>query len=274
MGKLDGKIALVTGGSQGLGKGIVEAFLLEGAKVAFCGRNMEKLKAVEAHFKTLGDIYAIQCDVSDSSDVKKMFAQIAAHYGTLDILVNNAGKTGGRDLPNNDRENYFKLKENGCEKFSLEITKNMTDREWDESIKINLYGTFYCTREALKIMEQKKYGKIINVVSTGGIDNTSPHSPNYVAAKGGVVAFTKNLAVEVIGAGVIVNAIAPGAIMSEGYERVLASTGDDFKNRLLKAIPAGRLGTVQEHASLVVYLASDEANYIVGQIIAANGGVC
>lgn len=275
--KLKGKVALVTGGNGALGKGIVKSFLEEGAKVAFCGRNEQKNQKVLEEMKELGgEVLAIKCDVSDSQDVKKMFEAIVEHFGTLDILVNNAALTGGDGHHKNngktDRENYLDLTSNPGPKFSLEITKNMTDDEWDRMIKVDLNGTFYCAREALKIMEPKGYGKIINVASTAGISNTSPHSPSYCAAKGGVVAFSRNLAVEVAGAGVIVNCIAPGAIATPAYSEYTKMVGPEQTAKFLMSFPAGRMGTIEEHASLVIYLATDDSNYIVGQVISANGG--
>ena len=278
MDRLKNRVALVTGGDGGFGEGIVKAFLAEGAKVAFCGRSEEKMQRALEEYQALGgDVLAIKCDVSDSKDVAEMFAKVAEHYGTVDILVNNAGLTAGdKDHKGNgktDRQNYLELSTTPGPKYSLEITKNMTDEEWERSIAVNLNGVFYCCREALRIMEPKGSGKIINVASAAGISNGSPHSPSYCAAKGGVAAFTRNLAVEVAGAGVIVNAIAPGAIETPKFKQFTQEVGPEVTNRMLVGFPVNRMGTIEEHASLVVYLATDEANYIVGQVISANGGM-
>lgn len=278
MRKLENRVALVTGGNGGLGKGIVKGLLAEGAKVAFCGRNEAKNQAALEEFQALGgDVLAIRCDVSNSADVKEMYAKIMEHYGTLDILINNAAITGGggshKGNGKTDRENHHLLTAYPGPKFSLEITKNMTDEEWERSIQVNLNGVFYCTREALKIMEEKGRGKIINIASIAGIANMSSHSPEYAAAKGGVVAFSRNLAVEVAGAGVIVNCVAPGAIKTEEFDKFTEMIGPDAVARLLQGCPSNRMGTIEEHASLVVYLATDESNYIVGQVITANGGL-
>lgn len=197
-----------------------------------------------------------------------MFNKITNHFGTLDILVNNAGVA--RKAPQ-DRDNYFKLTTEFTPPFSLEVTRNMSDEEWLNIININLNGVFYCTRAALNIMEPKGYGKIINVSSTAGISNTSAHSPNYSAAKGAIAAFTRSVAREVAGAGVIVNAVAPGGIATKFWSN--PNIGEDIYDKLVFPIPLKRLGTVQEHASLILYLASDDSNYIVGQIISANGGM-
>lgn len=267
--KLENKVALITGGYGDLGAGIIKTFIREGAKIAFCGRNQEKIDIATKLYTSLGgDVLGIACDVACSSEVKEMFEKIVNHFGTLDILVNNAGVA--RTAPD-DRDNFLKLTTEPHAKFSLKITQNMTDEEWLESININLNSVFYCSREALKIMEPNGYGKIINVASIAGLSNKSAHSPNYSTAKGGIVAFTRSLALEVAGAGIIVNAIAPGAIATEFWANM--SEGNDTLDKLLIPIPVKRMGTIEEHASLVVYLASEEANYIVGQIISANGGM-
>lgn len=278
MGKLDNRVALVTGGNGGLGKAIVKGLLAEGAKVAFCGRNQDKINEALTEYKALGgDVIGIQCDVSKSSEVKEMFAKVIEYYGTLDILVNNAAVVEGYGMHKgngkSNRENYLQLTTMPFQKYSLEITKNMTDEEWNQSIQINLNSVFYCCREALKIMEDKGSGKIINIDSTAGVGNISAHSPAYAAAKGGVAAFTRNLAVEVAGAGVIVNAIAPGAIEAEKFIEFREKVGEEVIERMLMGCPVKRMGKPEEHASLVVYLATDEANYIVGQIINTNGGM-
>lgn len=267
--KLKDKVALVTGGYGDLGTEIVHQFLTEGAKVAFCGRNEEKVLEAEKGFQAFGgDVLGIRCDVSNSTDVNSMFETIVDHFGTLDILVNNAGVA--RKAPQ-DRDNYFKLTTEFGPSFSLGVTRNMSDEDWLNIINVNLNGVFYCTRAALNIMEPKGYGKIINVSSTAGISNTSAHSPNYSTAKGAIAAFTKSVAREVAGAGVIVNAVAPGGIATKFWES--PEVGQDIYDRLVFPIPLKRMGTLHEHASLIVYLASDDANYIVGQVISANGGL-
>ena len=278
MGRLDGKAVLVTGGNGGLGSGIVKGMLKEGAKVAFCGRNEEKNQAALKTYREISeDVIAIRCDVSKSAEVKELFAKVVEAFGTVDILVNNAAVTGGRTIHHSngktDRENYLNLTTLPGEKFSLEITKNLTDEEWENCIQINLNGLFYCTREALKIMEAKKKGKIINIGSIAGISNMSAHSPAYAAAKGGVVAFTRNLAVEVAGAGINVNCVAPGGIHTPGFDKFMEFAGPDVAGRMKQTCPLNRLGEIEEHASLVIYLATEEANYITGQVITTNGGM-
>lgn len=278
MGRLEGKVALVTGGNGGLGKTIVKKLMEEGAKVAFCGRNEEKNQAALEEYRMIGeDVLSITCDVGDSSDVKKMYAQVLERFQTLDILINNAAVTGGKGSHkgngHTDRENYLNLTTRPGEKFSLEITKNMTDEEWEDNIRINLNGVFYCTREALKIMEENHYGKIINIASIAGVSNMSAHSPNYAAAKGGVVAFTRNLAVEVAGAGINVNCVAPGGILTPGFENFTKMAGPEVVGRMMQTCPMNRLGTPEEHTAMVIFLATEDASYITGQVITTNGGM-
>lgn len=144
----------------------------------------------------------------------------------------------------------------------------MTDEEWQAFIDVNLTGVFYCTREATKIMEPKGYGQIINIASIGGQSGMSAFAPHYSAAKGGVIAFTKSVAFEVIGAGIYVNCIAPGEVATPPWEKA----PQEARDLVLQLIPARRLGTIEEYASLAVYLASDDSNYIIGQTISPNGG--
>lgn len=268
--KLKDKVALVTGGNGGIGAAIVKSFLQEGAKVAFCGRNEAKIAAAENDYRALGgEVLAIQCDVTKSDEVKKMFSKVVAHFGTLDILVNNAGAP--RRVPE-DRNRYLEITTMPGVNYSLGITRNMSDEEWENSIQANLNSVFYCTREALNIMEPKNYGRIINIVSMAGVSNKSPHSPNYSAAKGGVVAFTRSLAVEVGASNVLVNCIAP-SLVSSNYMKSFAEKDPDMAARLVMGIPLKQMSTPEEQAAVVTFLASDDASYINGQCINVNGGM-
>jgi len=273
--KLKGRVALVTGGNSGLGRGIALAYAREGAKVAICGRNEERLQIVKEEIEENDvEALAIKADVSSSAQVKVMFSKILDRFGTVDILVNNAGIFRSDDEGVNDRIKHLDLLTTPIPRHSLQITRNMTDEDWQKMFEVNVNGVFYCTREALKIMEDKAYGKIINIASIAGISAISSHSPNYSAAKGAVVAFTKSVAHEVAGAGVCVNCIAPGYIETEEFMRGINSMTAERRNRfLMQLIPVGRIGKIEEYASLAVYLASEDGNYMIGQILSPNGGL-
>lgn len=273
--KLKDKVALVTGGSAGLGRGIALAFAKEGAKVVICGRNDERLKQVAQEIEEVGaEALAVKTDISSSQEVKQMFTAILARFGTLDILVNNAGIFRSDEADVQDRKNHLDLLTTPVPRHSLQITRNMTDENWKKMFEVNVHGLFYCTREALNIMEDKGWGRIINIASISGISAISSHSPNYSASKGAVVAFTKSVAHEVAGAGVRVNCIAPGYIETDEFMRGINSMDPERRQRLLmQLIPIGRIGKVEEYASLAVYLASDDGDYMVGQIISPNGGL-
>lgn len=272
--KLENKVALVTGGTRGLGKGIALAYAKEGAKVAICDIKDHDFPEMIQAIESLGsEGLAIKADVSSSSDVARMFEEIKNKFGTLDILVNNAGVYRSHDAGVKDRMRHLDLITKPGPKYSLGITKNLSDEEWDLMIKVNLNGVFYCTREALKIMEDKGYGRILNIASIAGISGMSSHSPNYSASKGGVVAFTKAVAHEVAGAGICVNCMAPGYIDTDEFMRGIDQMAPERRARLMQIIPRDRIGRLEDYASLAVFLASKEADYMVGQIISPNGGI-
>lgn len=268
--KLKDKVALVTGSGDGLGRGIALAYVREGAKVVINdideGRIEETLAAVA---RLGGEGLGVKADVSKSQEVKAMFAQIVARFGTLDILVNNAAKLDTGEKSMQARLEFYKQRATPVPIRSLEVTRHLTDEEWQAFIDVNLTAVFYCMREALNLMEPNGYGQIINIASTGAISGFSAFSPQYSAAKGGVAALTRSVAMEVIGAGVHVNCIAPGGVATPPWERV----PKEAKDLVLQLIPARRMGTIEEFASLAVYLASDESNYLVGQTISPNGGL-
>jgi len=272
--KLKDKVALITGGTGGLGRGIALAYAKEGAKVVISDIRDEKFDEVVKEIEDLGTkAMAVKADVSSSQEVKKMFSEVVDKFGTLDILVNNAGIWRSGDAGVRDRMKHLDLLTTPVPRHSLEITKNMSDEEWEKMIEVTLNSVFYCTREALKIMEDKGYGRIINIASISGISAISSHSPNYSAAKGGVVAFTRSVAHEVAGAGVCVNCIAPGYIDTPLFMRGIDQMSEERRARFMQLIPKGRIGKIEEYASLAVYLASDDADYMVGQIISPNGGL-
>ena len=271
------KVVLVTGGSEGLGKGVAQAFVRAGAHVVVNGRNGDKLAQAVAELTPYaqGDarVVGISADVGKSAEVAKMFAQVCETFGTLDVLINNAAHTPTEGASVRARLDHLNMMTKPVPKHSLGVTREMSDEVWQAMIETNLNGVFYCTREALRLMEPKVYGKIVNVASVAGIAGISPHSPHYSASKGGVVAFTRSVAVEVVGAGINVNCIAAGGVATEAWDAMIARAGEAVRGQLMQLIPAGRMGTLNEFASLALYLASDEAAYLVGQVISPNGGL-
>jgi len=270
--KLEDKVALVTGAGSGIGKAIALAFAKEGAKVAV---NDIDEATIEGTLNMLGKLggegFGVKADVASSQQVKEMFSKLLERFGTLDILVNNAGITKISDKVKENFPKYLKqMATTGVVKMSLEATRYMTDEEWQRMIDVHLCGTFYCTREALNIMEDKGYGKIINIASICGMSGFCAASPDYSAAKGGIIAFTKSVAAEVIGRGVYVNAIAPGFINTPG---LIAALPPQMLTSVIVRTPLGRLGTTEEIAPVAVFLASDESSFMVGQVISPNGGM-
>ena len=271
--RLKNKVALVTGGAQGLGKALALAMARAGADVVICDINPKTLPETEAEIVATGvRCRGIVCDVSSVESVAGLFKETVATFGTLDILVNNAAlvQTGARN--EEMRSKFYKMTTTPIPKESLGVTKDFTDEEWHKYWGVNVHGVFYCTREALRIMEPRRSGKIINIASIAGIGGFSAFHPAYCATKGAVLAFTRSVAVEVAGANIFVNAIAAGGILTPPMEAYLASASEDARNSLHQLIPLGRLGRPEEYASLAVYLASDE-HYLVGQTISPNGGM-
>jgi 3-oxoacyl-[acyl-carrier protein] reductase len=274
--KLKDRIAVVTGAGAGIGKAIAIKLAREGAKI---GVNDLNETAIEETLRELSAIgangLALRADVGNVDQVKAMFGKLESAWGAIDILVNNAGiaiPAGWADYQEQHTGAVLKavkeVMETGKVQESMKITSFFKDEWWHATLNVHLNGTFYCTREALKMMEAKRGGKIINIASICGMEGGTG-LPAYSAAKGGIMAFTKALAKEVIGSGIIVNAVAPGYVETP----LLAGMDDQVKRLLIAQTPAGRLGTPEEIASLVAYLASDDGNYMVGQIISPNGGL-
>lgn len=271
--KLKGKVALITGGAQGLGKAIATAMAKEGAEVVICDINPKTLPDAQAEIEAAGTrCFAVECDVSSVESVANLFREIVATSGTLDILVNNAALVQAGAKNEEMRSRLYKMMTTPVPKESLGVTKDFSDEEWHKYWGVNVHGVFYCTREALRIMEPKKSGKIINIASIAGIGGFSAFHPAYCATKGAVLAFTRSVAVEVAGANIFVNAIAAGGILTPPMEAYLSSLPQEGRNSVHQLIPLGRLGRPEEYASLAVYLASDE-HYLVGQTISPNGGM-
>ncbi|MGT2428865.1 SDR family NAD(P)-dependent oxidoreductase [Cupriavidus basilensis] len=271
MNNLRGRVALVTGAGRGLGGTIAIALARAGARIAICDIDMPALehtrKAVES---ADAECFALRCDVSSSNEVVAMFARIVERFGTLHILVNNAALVPSRPVDAERRNKHYAYITTPLPRQSLGFTSHMSDEEWHRYWDVNVHGVFYCTREALKLMEPQRDGKIVNIASIAGISPMSAHSPHYSATKGAVIAFTKAVAAEVAGANVFVNAMAPGGVATPDFEQYLDTIGEQKARQLWQVIPAGRLGSMDEYASMVAYLAGE--HYLVGQVLSPNGG--
>jgi 3-oxoacyl-[acyl-carrier protein] reductase len=245
--RLKDQVAIVTGGSRGIGRGIVKAFAAEGAKVAFIYKGSQQAaeSLMDEVRQTGGVAKAHQCDVSSHEDAAKVVEAVEADWGPVQILVNNAGVI--RDG----------------------LLVGMKPEEWNVVIQTNLGGTFnFCHVLAMKLARQRK-GRIINISSVAA-DYVNKGQTNYAASKGAVNSFTRALAVELAGRGVTVNAIAPGFIETEMTEVVRNKAGDLIK----KMIPLKRLGQAEDIAKAAVFLASADAAYITGQVLTVDGGLC
>ncbi|NOT53559.1 MAG: SDR family oxidoreductase [Deltaproteobacteria bacterium] len=272
MGRLDGKTALITGGASGIGRAICQSFAREGATIVCNDLAVEAAQQVVNECGQQKQGLAVKADVSKSRQVTAMFDKVRKRFGRLDILVNNAG-IGLENAQVRARFNKVIAKQRaelatqGKITTSLEATQNLTDQDWERMIAVHLHGTFYCTREALKLMEPRRSGKIISIASICGMTGCAG-APHYSAAKAGIMGFTRSVAREAIVSGVNVNAIAPGYIDTPMTQAV----SDAVRQAIEMATPAGRFGTPQDVATLAIYLASDEANFVVGQVMSPNGG--
>jgi 3-oxoacyl-[acyl-carrier protein] reductase len=243
---LEGKVALVTGGSQGIGESIAKALGAAGAHVVVAARGEEKTAAVaEAIAAAGGKAEALRLDVGDPASVTAAFKAVALKYGKLDILVNNAGIT-----------------DDG-------LILRMSKESWDRVIATDLTGVFLCAQEAAKLMLKKRVpGRIVNITSVVGLMGNAGQT-NYAAAKAGVVGFTKALAREIGSRGITVNAVAPGYIETSMTDVL----HEEQKKALVGQIVLGRLGTADDVAAAVVYLASDAAAYVTGTCLNVSGGL-
>jgi len=267
--KLAGRVALITGGGSGLGREIALTFAREGAKIAVNDVRRDPADRVAKEVDALGSpALSLVADVSDSVEVRAMFEQLVDVWGTIDVLVNNAGIVMMSDtVKANFRAAMAETMSSGRTTRSVEATRGMPDSQWRRTLSVHLDGTFYCTREALKIMEPRGSGKIINMASIAGTTGLLG-SPDYSAAKAGIIGLTKSVAREVIGRGIYVNAIAPGYIDTP----FLDVLDEPMKQIIALQTPIGRLGTPGEVAAVALHLASDESSYTVGQVISPNGG--
>ncbi len=266
------QVVLITGAGPGLGRACAEAFAKQGAKLVICDVNHETLLKTQHEVEKHGaECLAILCDVSSSQQVSAMFAQTLERFGTLDVLVNNAAITPTTALDTQRRTELYDYNALPEPRRSLSFTQCITDDEWARFWGVNVNGVFYCTREALKIMEPNRSGRIVNVASIAGMSSKSAHSPPYSATKGAVIAFTKSVAYEVAGANIFINALAPGGVATPQFNAYLDSVGEEACNRLWQSVPAGRFGTLEEYAGTVLHLSGE--HYLVGQVISPNGGI-
>lgn len=242
MFNLTGKTALVTGATGGIGLSIAKALHARGATVALSGRRVEQLEALKGELGERAEIFP--ADLADQASIDGLVPAVEKGLGGLDILVNNAGIT---------RDNLF---------------LRMKDAEWDDIIRVNLTGAFRLARASLRGMMKKRWGRIVSITSVVGVTG-NPGQGNYAAAKAGLIGMSKSLAAEVASRNITVNCVAPGFIataMTQGLS-------DDQKKQIAERIPAGRMGTPEEIAAAVVYLASEEAAYVTGATLHVNGGM-
>lgn len=246
---LQNKYAVVTGISKtggGIGRAIALALADAGAHVAVVGHSsLAAAESLADEIRAKGrKSLALVCNVADAAQVEKFIAEVLTTWGALDIVVNNAGTT--RDA----------------------LTIRMSEQDWDTVLDGNLKGTFLVTRSALKPMIKQRGGKIVNITSVMGLI-ANPGQANYSASKAGIIGFTRTVAKEVGSRNIQVNAVAPGFVETALTEAL----GDELKKSIIKDIPAGRLGTAEDIAGVVVFLCSPAANYITGQTITVDGGM-
>jgi 3-oxoacyl-[acyl-carrier protein] reductase len=255
-----------------MGGAIAVALGQAAALVAICDIDGPALEETRAAVEATGaQCLALPCDLRSSKAVDEMFAGIVERFGTVHILVNNAATVPSRPADTVRRDKHYAYLTSPVPRQSLAFTSSITDEEWLRFWDVNVHGLFYCTRAALKLMEPQHDGRIINIASVAGLSPMSAHSPHYSATKGAVIAFSKSLAAEVAGGGIHVNVMAPGGVETPDFHDYLAQMPEEKRNQLWQIIPAGRLGTMAEYASTVVYLAGD--HYLVGQVISPNGGL-
>jgi 3-oxoacyl-[acyl-carrier protein] reductase len=268
MARLAGRVAVVTGAASGIGRAIARRLAAEGARVAAADVNGEGARAAAAEIReTGGQAIAVPTDVADSRQVDALFTRVLAEWETVDILCNNAGIG---ELPPELRRQTETAVQGilGGERRSLGVTSRLDDAEWRRMLEIHLFGTFYCTRAALRVMEERGGGAIVNMASVAGLAGI-PGAPHYGAAKAGIIGFTKSVALEVGGANIRVNAIAPGFIDTP----MTAEAPAFVRTMVLLRTPLGRSGAAEEIAAVALFLVSDEASFVTGQVVSPNGGL-
>ena len=241
--KLENRVAIITGGSAGIGKAIAKRFLQEGAKVIICDIVDEKLNKAEEELSPAGILRTYHTNIADKEQVSNMIERVLEEFGRIDILINNAGIT-------KDAQFY-----------------KMTEEQFDQVIQVNLKGNFNMTKAVLPNMMENKYGKIVHLASVSAFNGNFGQS-NYAASKAAIMGMTRVQGKELGKYGISVNAIAPGSIMTDMYNAV----PEEVKQAKLAKIPLRRYGDPTEVASLALFLASDESSYITSQTIVIDGG--
>lgn len=239
---LTGKHALVTGSTRGIGRAIAESMARAGARVAIVGRDLERATAVAASVS--GEARGFACDVGDAAQVTALVAAVEEAFGGIDILVNNAGLT---------RDN---------------IMLRLKDEDWDTVLDTNLRSAFVAIRAATRGMMKRRWGRVINITSVVGLTGNKGQT-NYAASKAGLIGLTKSVAKEFASRGILANAVAPGFVATD----MTAAMSADAREAMTSQIPLGRLGTPEDVAALVTFLASDHAAYITGQVLVVDGGL-
>jgi 3-oxoacyl-[acyl-carrier protein] reductase len=246
-GRLEGKIAVVTGGARGIGKAICERMLQEGANVAVLDTRETELKETCMAFsESQKTVVGFNVDISSKSQVEKSFKSIVERFGTIDVLVNNAGIVCPAPL------------------------EDVVEDAWDQVVAVNLKGTTFCTQAALLVMKENRYGRIINIGSRACLGKTE--RTVYAATKAGLIGMTRTWALELGSFNITVNWIGPGLVATELYRQVNPSDSTRTKN-LISAIPLKRVGEPEDIANAVVFLSSDESSYITGQTLFVCGGL-
>lgn len=242
---LEGKVALITGATRGIGKGIAEMYAEQGAKIAFTyAGSVDKAKELEAALSSVTQIKGYQSDASDFDAAQNLVDEVMAEFGQIDIVINNAGIT----------------KDN--------LLLRMTKEDWDKVMRVNLDSVFNLTKAVIKPMMKAKSGSIINMTSVVGVSGNAGQS-NYAASKAGVIGFTKSVALELGSRNIRCNAIAPGFIETE----MTAALDEKATQKWADAIPMKKLGKTTDVANACVFLGSDMASYINGQVLNVDGGL-
>jgi NAD(P)-dependent dehydrogenase (short-subunit alcohol dehydrogenase family) len=242
--RLVGRVALITGAGGGIGEATARRFAREGATVVVNDVDVELARGVVADLQKGGArALSVGADVTKRADVEAMVHHVVGEFGRLDVLVNNAGIN--RDA----------------------MSHKMTEEQWDQVLTVNLKGSFLCAQAALVRMRERGWGRVINTSSIGALGNIG--QANYAASKAGVIGLTRTLALEYAKFGITVNCVAPGPVMT----RMLASVPEAIRDKIVARVPAGRIARPEEIAGVHVFLASEDAAYITGQVLVVDGGM-